>query len=61
MPVGPGRGVDNCTGQNEPVLIRFHSRACCYALLIVGSFFIVGEAISYLNVNNGLLFPTALE
>lgn len=31
------------------------------AALIVGSFFIVGEAISYLNVNNGLLFPTALE
>lgn len=31
------------------------------ALLITGSFFIVGEALSYLNVNNGLLFPTALE
>lgn len=31
------------------------------ALLITGSFFIVGEAIEYLNVNNGLLFPAALE
>lgn len=28
------------------------------ALLITGSVFIVGEAISYMNVNNGLLFPT---
>lgn len=31
------------------------------ALLITGSFFILGEAMEYLNVNNGLLFPTALE
>lgn len=31
------------------------------ALLITGSFFITGEAITYLNVNNGMLFPTALE
>lgn len=31
------------------------------AALITGSFFVVGEAIEYLNVNNGLLFPTALE
>ena len=30
------------------------------ALLITGSVFIVGEAISYLNVNNGLLFPENL-
>lgn len=30
------------------------------ALLITGSVFIVGEAIAYLNVNNGLLFPTSL-
>jgi dihydrofolate synthase/folylpolyglutamate synthase len=31
------------------------------AVLITGSFFIVGEAIEYLNVNNGKLFPTSLE
>lgn len=31
------------------------------ALLITGSIFVTGEAIDYLNVNNGLLFPTALE
>jgi dihydrofolate synthase/folylpolyglutamate synthase len=31
------------------------------ALLITGSFFVVGEAIEYLNVNNGLLFATTLE
>jgi dihydrofolate synthase/folylpolyglutamate synthase len=31
------------------------------ALLSTGSFFITGEAITYLNVNNGMLFPTALE
>lgn len=31
------------------------------ALLITGSVFVVGEAIDYLNVNNGLLFPSALE
>ena len=31
------------------------------AVLITGSFFIVGEAIEYLHVNNGLLFPTTLE
>lgn len=31
------------------------------ALLITGSFFIAGEAIEYLDVNNGLLFPTTLE
>ncbi len=31
------------------------------ALLITGSFFITGEAIEYLSVNNGMLFPTALE
>lgn len=31
------------------------------ALLITGSVFVVGEAIDYLNVNNGLLFPTSLE
>lgn len=31
------------------------------ALLITGSFFIVGEAIEYLNVNNGLLFATPLK
>jgi dihydrofolate synthase / folylpolyglutamate synthase len=31
------------------------------ALLITGSFFIAGEAIGYLNVNNGMLFPTTLE
>lgn len=30
------------------------------ALLITGSVFVVGEAIEYLNVNNGLLFPTAV-
>jgi dihydrofolate synthase/folylpolyglutamate synthase len=29
------------------------------ALLITGSVFVTGEAIEYLNVNNGLLFPTA--
>ena len=29
------------------------------ALLITGSVFVVGEAIDYLNVNNGLLFPAA--
>ncbi|HEY9178214.1 MAG TPA: folylpolyglutamate synthase/dihydrofolate synthase family protein [Flavipsychrobacter sp.] len=29
------------------------------ALLITGSVFVTGEAIDYLNVNNGLLFPTA--
>lgn len=31
------------------------------ALLITGSFFIAGEAIEYLNVNNGMLFPATLE
>lgn len=31
------------------------------AALITGSFFITGEAIEYLNINNGLLFPTTLE
>lgn len=31
------------------------------ALLITGSFFIVGEAIEYLNANNGLLFATPLK
>ncbi|MBS1773243.1 MAG: bifunctional folylpolyglutamate synthase/dihydrofolate synthase [Bacteroidetes bacterium] len=31
------------------------------AVLITGSFFIVGEALEYLNVNNGMLFPTSLE
>lgn len=31
------------------------------ALLVTGSFFVVGEAIQYLSVNNGLLFPTPLE
>jgi dihydrofolate synthase/folylpolyglutamate synthase len=31
------------------------------ALLITGSFFIAGEAIEYLSVNNGMLFPAALE
>lgn len=31
------------------------------ALLITGSVFVVGEAIDYLNINNGLLFPTTLE
>lgn len=31
------------------------------ALLITGSTFVVGEAIAYLNVNNGRLFPTSLE
>jgi dihydrofolate synthase/folylpolyglutamate synthase len=31
------------------------------ALLITGSFFILGEAMEYMDVNNGLLFPTALE
>jgi dihydrofolate synthase/folylpolyglutamate synthase len=31
------------------------------AILITGSFFVVGEAIEYLNVNNGMLFPTSLE
>lgn len=31
------------------------------ALLITGSFFVVGEAIEYLNVNNGMLFPATLE
>lgn len=31
------------------------------ALLITGSVFVTGEAIDYLNVNNGLLFPTTLE
>lgn len=31
------------------------------ALLITGSVFVVGEALAYLNVNNGLLFPTTLE
>ncbi|RYE25529.1 MAG: bifunctional folylpolyglutamate synthase/dihydrofolate synthase [Sphingobacteriales bacterium] len=31
------------------------------ALLITGSFFILGEAMEYLSVNNGLLFPTTLE
>ena len=31
------------------------------AVLITGSFFVVGEAIEYLNVNNGMLFPTTLE
>jgi dihydrofolate synthase / folylpolyglutamate synthase len=31
------------------------------ALLITGSFFIAGEAIDYLNVNNGMLFPSTLE
>ncbi|MCB0697903.1 MAG: bifunctional folylpolyglutamate synthase/dihydrofolate synthase [Chitinophagaceae bacterium] len=30
------------------------------ALLITGSVFVVGEAIQYLNVNNGKLFPTSL-
>ncbi len=30
-------------------------------MLITGSFFILGEAMEYLNINNGLLFPTALE
>ena len=38
----------NAIGQND-------------AVLITGSFFIVGEAIEYLNVNNGKLFPTSLE
>ncbi|MBZ0098047.1 MAG: hypothetical protein K8F30_03135, partial [Taibaiella sp.] len=28
------------------------------ALLITGSVYVTGEAIEYLNVNNGLLFPT---
>ncbi len=31
------------------------------ALLITGSIFVTGEAIDYLNINNGLLFPTTLE
>lgn len=31
------------------------------AVLITGSFFIVGEATEYLHANNGLLFPTTLE
>ena len=31
------------------------------ALLITGSIFVAGEAIDYLNINNGLLFPTTLE
>jgi dihydrofolate synthase/folylpolyglutamate synthase len=31
------------------------------AILITGSFFVVGEAIEYLNVNNGMLFPSSLE
>lgn len=31
------------------------------AVLIIGSFFIVGEAMEYLLVNNGMLFPSALE
>lgn len=31
------------------------------ALLITGSFFILGEAMEYMDVNNGLLFPSALE
>ncbi|WP_276132196.1 bifunctional folylpolyglutamate synthase/dihydrofolate synthase [Polluticoccus soli] len=31
------------------------------AVLITGSFFIVGEGLEYLSVNNGLLFPTTLE
>jgi dihydrofolate synthase/folylpolyglutamate synthase len=31
------------------------------AVLITGSFFIVGEAMEYLNVNNGMLFPSTLE
>lgn len=31
------------------------------ALLVTGSVFVVGEAIDYLNINNGLLFPTTLE
>jgi dihydrofolate synthase/folylpolyglutamate synthase len=31
------------------------------AVLITGSFFIVGEGLEYLHANNGLLFPTTLE
>lgn len=31
------------------------------AVLITGSFFIVGEAMDYLLVNNGMLFPSTLE
>lgn len=31
------------------------------ALLITGSVFVVGEAIEYLDINNGLLFPATLE
>lgn len=31
------------------------------AVLVTGSFFIVGEALEYLLVNNGMLFPTTLE
>lgn len=31
------------------------------ALLITGSFFTVGEAVEYLNANNGLLFATPLK
>lgn len=31
------------------------------AILIAGSFFVVGEAIEYMTVNNGMLFPTSLE
>lgn len=31
------------------------------AVLIMGSFFIAGEAMEYLAVNNGMLFPSTLE
>jgi dihydrofolate synthase/folylpolyglutamate synthase len=31
------------------------------ALLVTGSFFIVGEAMEYMHVNSGLLFPASLE
>jgi len=31
------------------------------AILVTGSFFIVGEAIEYMHINNGKLFPSSLE
>lgn len=45
----------------EAVQAARHDMQAGDALLITGSFFIVGEALEYMDVNNGRLFPTSLE
>lgn len=44
----------------DAVKVARESLAKDDALLITGSVFVVGEAIDYLSVNNGRLFPTSL-